>query len=115
MARVMSATARFNFDSQEQFKSLAREAVLGWTRESAGKRFHARLHRRGFKGQLSSPEEERQLDAALLDAPEKAATPGAITFDAPDAILAIETVDNRAGLSLWTREDLRRFPLLRLD
>jgi hypothetical protein len=27
-------------------------------------------------------------------------------------ILQIETIDGRAGLSLWRREDLRRYPFL---
>lgn len=89
--------------------------MLRWTSELAGKRFHVRLHRRGFKGRLSSPEEERQLDVALLQALEQAGSPGKVAFDDPDTIVAIETVGNRAGLSLWTREDLRRFPLLGLD
>jgi len=34
----------------------------------AGKSFHVRLHRRGFKGRLSTAKEERFLDEALLDA-----------------------------------------------
>jgi hypothetical protein len=29
--------------------------------------------------------------------------------------LAVETLGNCAGLSLWTREELRRYPVLRLD
>jgi tRNA(Ser,Leu) C12 N-acetylase TAN1 len=44
-----------------------------------------------------------------------AGTPGSISFDDPDAIVAIESVGQRAGVSLWTREDLRRYPFLRLD
>jgi hypothetical protein len=51
----------------------------------------------------------------LLEALKKANTPGRITFDDPDAILALETVDCQAGLSLWTRQELQRYPFLRLD
>jgi hypothetical protein len=29
--------------------------------------------------------------------------------------VAVETVGTQAGLSLWTREDLKRYPFLRLD
>jgi tRNA(Ser,Leu) C12 N-acetylase TAN1 len=46
---------------------------------------------------------------------EMAGAEGEITFEDPDAILALETVGTRAGLSLWTREDLQRYPLLHLD
>jgi tRNA(Ser,Leu) C12 N-acetylase TAN1 len=74
-----------------------------------------RLHRRGFKGRLSTPEEERFLDDALLEALQAAGTPCSLSFDDPDAIIQIETVGNRAGLSLWTREDLARYPFLRVD
>ena len=77
-----------------------------------GKSFHVRLHRRGFKGTLSTPKEERFLDEALLDALEAEGAPGHIAFTDPDAILQIETIDGRAGLSLWQREDLQRYPFL---
>jgi hypothetical protein len=55
------------------------------------------------------------LDKVLLEALAQAGTPGQITFDDPDAIVAVETVGNRAGLALWTREDLQRYPFLNLD
>jgi hypothetical protein len=64
---------------------------------------------------MQSPEEERFLDAALLEALAAAGTPGSITFEDPDAIISIETAGNWAGMSLWTREDLERYPFLKLD
>lgn len=70
------------------------------------------MHRRGFKGKLSTAKEERFLDETLVDALDALSAPGRITFTDPDAILQIETVDGRAGLSLWRREDLRRYPFL---
>jgi len=30
-------------------------------------------------------------------------------------VIDIETVGNRAGLSLWARDDLRHYPFLRID
>jgi hypothetical protein len=51
----------------------------------------------------------------LLAALEAAGTPGRITFDDPDAILAVETVGRRAGPSLETREDLATYPFLGLN
>jgi tRNA(Ser,Leu) C12 N-acetylase TAN1 len=41
--------------------------------------------------------------------------PASIDFQDPDAILAVETVGQRGGLSLWTREQLRTYPFLGLD
>ena len=89
--------------------------MLQWLPKLAGKRFYVRLHRRGFKGILSSPQEERFLDDAILEGLQQAGTHGQIGFDDPDVVIDIETVDNRAGVSLWTREDIRRFAFLRPD
>jgi tRNA(Ser,Leu) C12 N-acetylase TAN1 len=80
-----------------------------------GKSFHVRLHRRGFKGALSTPKEERFLDDALLAVLASAGAPGRIGFDDPDAVLQIEMIDRRAGVSLWERDDLRRYPFLSVD
>ena len=81
----------------------------------AGKSFHVRMHRRGFKEALPSQQEERMLDDVLLEALERTGQPGRIEFEDPDLILDVETVDQRAGMSLWTREQLERYPFLNLD
>jgi tRNA(Ser,Leu) C12 N-acetylase TAN1 len=115
VSRVRPATRTFHFDLPEEFEARAREIALEWVPELAGKSFHVRLHRRGFKGRLVSPEEERFLDRVLLEALEAAGAAGSITFEDPDAIIDIETVGNWAGMSLWTREELHRYPFLRVD
>ena len=74
-----------------------------------------RLHRRGFMGIISTQPEERFLDEVLLDALADAGTPGRIRFADPDRVIQVETVDGRAGMSLWTREDMHRFPFLGVD
>jgi tRNA(Ser,Leu) C12 N-acetylase TAN1 len=105
----------FTFQSAEQFEARTRAAALAFLPELAGKGFYVRMYRHGFKGRLSSQAEERLLGTVLQEALEEAGTPGHVTFEEPDVILAVETLGNQAGLSLWTREDLRGFPLLRLD
>ena len=115
VARVAPAVRCFDFRSHDDFEARAREAALAWVPELAHRAFHVRLHRRGLKEQLPHPEEEQFLDDALLEALERAGTPGRIRFEDPDAILAVETVGHRAGLALWTREDLERYPFLRPD
>jgi tRNA(Ser,Leu) C12 N-acetylase TAN1 len=42
-------------------------------------------------------------------------TPARVTFEDPDFIVAVETVGQRAGMSLWSREELQRYPFVRLD
>jgi tRNA(Ser,Leu) C12 N-acetylase TAN1 len=108
VSHVVPAEVAFTFGDTAEFEARAREIALGWTDRIAGKRFHVRLHRRGLKGVMSTPHEERFLDDALLDACAARGTPGHIAFDDPDAVIQIETVDGRAGMSLWTRDDLGR-------
>jgi tRNA(Ser,Leu) C12 N-acetylase TAN1 len=115
LARVMPVIQTFSFRTPEEFDDMARRAVCSWLPTLAGKGFHLRMHRRGFKGKLSSMDEERFLDAYLLEALATAGTPGHITFDNPDVIIALETVGQRAGLSAWSRQELERYPLLHLD
>ena len=66
IAQVFPAQRTFDFASIEEFEAKARDAALPWAPLLAGKRFHVRLHRRGLKGILSTPDEERFLDEALL-------------------------------------------------
>ncbi len=115
IARVAPAMRCFDFQSHDDFESKAREAALAWVPNLARKTFHVRLHRRGLKGQLPGLEEERFLDDTLLEALQRAGTPGRISFENPDMVLAVDTVGHRAGLGLWTRDDLRRYPFLRPD
>jgi tRNA(Ser,Leu) C12 N-acetylase TAN1 len=111
----MPAQATFDFATREEFEAKARAVILGWTGRIAGKTFHVRLHRRGMGDQLNSLSEEKLLDATVLDKLTQMGRGSRITFDDPDLVIDIETVGNRAGISLWTREDLQRFPFLRVD
>lgn len=115
ISRFMPMQQRFSFQSVAEFELRSKEAVLEWLPRLAHARFHLRMHRRGFKGKLSSAEEERFLDEFLLLKLEQAGTPGKVAFDDPDAIIALETIGPQAGLSLFSRDELKRFSLLHLD
>ena len=86
-----------------------------WSSNLAGRSFHVRMHRRGTKHDLRTQETERLFKDAIVDATTRAGMPGKILFADPDVVIAIGTVDNRAGLAMWTREDLARYHLLRPD
>jgi tRNA(Ser,Leu) C12 N-acetylase TAN1 len=115
LARVVPVSETFVFQSPSQFEQLAGERALRWLPKLAGSRFYVRMHRRGFKGRLSSQQEERFLDHRLLEALATQGHGGQIDFSNPDWVLALETVGQRAGMSLWSREQRQRYPLLRLD
>ena len=115
VSRIMPASEAFTFQSAGEFEARAKEIVRAWLPCLAGLSFHVRMHRHGFKEQKSSHAEERILDEALLHALEQEGTPGRIDFTNPDVIIDVGTVGHRAGLSLWTRDDLRRYPFLKVD
>jgi tRNA(Ser,Leu) C12 N-acetylase TAN1 len=112
ISHVIPAQHAFDFTTAEEFEARARAVALAWTPQLGGKSFHVRLHRRGFKGVLSTPREERFLDEALLSA---LGDGGRISFTDPDAVIQIETIGGRAGMSLWTQEELRQYPFLGTD
>ncbi len=109
VSHVVPAHATFDFNTAVEFEARARAVALDWAPKLQGKSFHVRLHRRGLKGVLSTPREEQSLDETLLAALEGM---GPIDFEDPDFIVQIETIDRRAGMSLWTRDQLRRYPFL---
>lgn len=114
LARLVPVTRTFIFHSREEFETKARESILSWAAELTGKRFHVRVHRRGFKGRIASTDEERFLDEALLEELGKKGLQGRIEFDNPDAVIAIETVGTWAGILLWKPEELAKYPFIRV-
>jgi len=115
VSRIVPMARLFDFTDAEDFEQKIRKEAMTFVSQLEGKAFHVRMKRRGLKGELSSLEEEQSLDKVLLDELERRGAPGRIDFDDPDAVIDIETVGNRAGAALWTREDLKRFPFLKVD
>ncbi|WP_455208877.1 hypothetical protein [Kaarinaea lacus] len=116
IARIMPVTDCFMFQSPVEFEEKAQSVVEKWLALLSGKRFHVRMHRRGFKGRLSSQNEEKLLDSVILSSlQQQDESLAKIDFDDPDYIIAVETVGQAAGLALWTREQLQRYPFLKMD
>lgn len=115
VSRVAPAGFAFDFQTPKEFRNKARAIVLGWRVLLCGRSFHVRMHRRGLKSELPSPSVEQFLDDAILSGARERGRPSWIDFADPDYVIDVETVGNRACLTLWTRNDLRRLPFLRVD
>lgn len=115
IARVLPAQRAFDFSTVEEFEAKSKDIVLAWAEELAGKSFHVRLNRRGLKGVLGSQAEERFLDEAILARTAELGAPAKVTFTDPDYVIDVETVGKRAGVSLWSRDELNRYPFLRVE
>jgi tRNA(Ser,Leu) C12 N-acetylase TAN1 len=117
ISRIMPAQATFTFTTAGEFEEKARAIACQWADRMAGGLFHVRLHRRrgDLPVKLSGQAEERYLDVGILERLRELGQPGRIDFEDPDYVIDIETVGERAGMSLWSRDDLKRFPFLRVD
>ena len=112
MSHIVPFEHVFTFKDASEFEAKSRAIALSYAPQLAGKSFHVRLRRRGLKGTISTPGEERFLDDILLEALTAAGSPGRIRFDDPDYVLLIETVAGSGGIALWTGTDLKRYPFL---
>lgn len=115
ISRLIPASVSFDFQEAAEFETSVKRAVESWLPTLAGASFHVRMHRRGFKGRLSSQHEERFVDRFVTDALSQRGATATIDFDDPDYIIDIETVGQRAGLGLWSRAQRLRYPFLKLD
>ncbi|MGD8616109.1 MAG: hypothetical protein PVI91_10640 [Gammaproteobacteria bacterium] len=115
LSRVMPVTETFAFQTPQEFEERARDTAALWLPCLVGQCFHVRMHRRGFKSRLSSQEEELLLDRFLLQRLQAEGESARIGFEQVDFILALETLGQQAGMSLWSREQIQRHPLLKLD
>jgi tRNA(Ser,Leu) C12 N-acetylase TAN1 len=115
ISRVAPATRTFGFQSADDFLDQAKAVLADWLPLLRNRSFHVRLHRRGASDRRSSSEFEQILGEAVLSGLEQQGARGSVSFTDPDAVIAIDTVGDRAGLALWTREDLSRYKMLRPD
>lgn len=115
ISRVMPASVTFDFQTPAEFETRVIEAVEPLAQQLSGNSFYVRMHRRGFKDRLSSQDEEQMLDRFLKEKLDEQGTTGSIDFDDPDYIIDIETVGQRAGIGIWTREQRLLYPFLKLD
>ncbi len=115
ISRVAPAMHTVDFHSIEEFKNKITSILIEWLPRLTGRSLHVRLHRRGDRHILRTPDVERLFDDFLLDLTAAKGTQCRISFTDPDAVIVIDTVDDRAGIGLWTHEDIARHHLLRPD
>ncbi len=82
----MPVTVACDFQSHDKFENLAQKAVQPWLDVLEDKSFHVRMHRRGFKGRLSSLHEEQFLDHFIVEQTKTEGHPARISFYDPDII-----------------------------
>jgi len=115
ISRVAPAARVFDFASEEECVERAKSILADWVPRLAGRTFHARWHRRGTEHTVPTQDAERRLDDAVIAATAAAGAAAKISFTDPDMVIAVDIIDDRAGIGLWTRADLERYHVLRPD
>lgn len=113
ISHIVPITEKLDFKSREELERKLRDIAFVWAPLLAGKTMHVRMRRRGHKGEFHAQDIERKLGELLFEELERRGTPCRFALDDPDMVLAIETIRDQAGLSLWTRDELERHPWLR--
>lgn len=116
ISRVAPAMQTVDFHSEAEFSEKLKSISLEWSPRLIASSVHVRLHRRGRQRyDLRTPDFERRFNDVLLEATAAAGQPCKISFTQTDAVIVIDTIDDRAGVALWTRADLTHHRLLRPD
>lgn len=113
ISHIVPVTHKVGFTTADELVRRASEIALAWAPELAGKTMHVRMRRRGHKGEFHSQDIERSIGDAVFDELERLGTSCRFALFDPEAVIAIESVRDDAGLALWTRADLERHPWLR--
>ncbi len=114
IVRVRPAQHTLACHDLAELERVTGDLVGDWRDELAGATFHVRCHHRGGGDDIDASEVEAFLGEAVLRELEVGGTPGSIDFDDPDAVIDVETLGGEAAISLWTRDDLRAYPFLRI-
>jgi len=113
ISHVVPVTNKLWFETADELAQKVQQAALAFAPQLAGASVLVRLRRRGRTPALHAHEIERRIANALLDELARRGTPGRLELHDPDAVIAIEAMRDEAGLALWTRADLDRYPFLR--
>jgi tRNA(Ser,Leu) C12 N-acetylase TAN1 len=114
LSQIVPIEKTFRF-ALSDFRERLKEAIASYAEQLENNcRFYVRVKRRGHKGEISSLEIEKEMSAFILDALEKAGKKAQVTFEDPDKVIIVETIGNRAGVGLITREMRERYLFIRV-
>ena len=76
--------------------------------------FYVRIERRGHKGEIPTPDVEREMDGRVIAAHERRGLASRVDFREFSSVVAVETFHDRGGVGVVLRDDMEKYPFLRL-
>ncbi len=113
LSQIVPLERTFQFDLSN-FKEKLKEAISPYIEQVEDRKFYVRVKRRGHKGEISSLEVEKEMDAFILEAINRTGKQAQINFEDPDKIIIVETIENRAGVGIITREMKEKYPFVKV-
>ncbi len=113
LSQILPLDHTFNF-SLLDFTDKLKEAVSSYVEKVEGKKFYVRVKRRGHKGEMSSLEIEKEISSFIFEKLEEAGKQAQVSFSDPDLVIIVETIANRAGVAVVTREMREKHPLIKV-
>jgi len=103
LSQIVPIERTFLFELSD-FMNKLRDAISPHIELLENSRFYVRVERRGHKGEISSLEVEQEMDAFILEVLKNTGKLAQVSFKDPEKIIIVETIENRAGVGLITRE-----------
>jgi tRNA(Ser,Leu) C12 N-acetylase TAN1 len=113
LARLIPIDRTFTFQVEHLPAQLER-AVLAYTDRIDSGSFYVRIERRGHAGDIHSQPLEQELGRTLLAHLREQGAAPLIDFKDPDAIVAVELIEDECGVGLITRTMRERFPFVKV-
>jgi len=105
LSQVLPLERTFSF-SLPEFMDKLKESVLPHVEKVEGKKFYV--------GEMSSLEIEKEISGFIFEELQEAGKQAQVSFSDPDVVIIVETIANRAGVALITRETKEKYPLIKI-
>ena len=113
VSRLVPIDVTFSF-TLETLRERLGEAIDGLAPRVPAGPFYVRIERRGHKGEIPTPEVEREMDARIIDAHGREGKDSRVDFEAFRAVVAVETFRDLGGAGVVAREEMEKYPFLKV-
>lgn len=98
----------------ETFRARLGEAIDGIAPRVPPGPFYVRIERRGHKGEIPTPEVEREMDGRIIAAHERMGQTSRVDFEEFRTVVAVETFRDVAGIGIIPRSEMEKHPFLKV-
>lgn len=111
--RIVPIDAVFTF-TLETFRERLGEVIDEVAGRVPAGPFYVRIERRGHKGEIPTPEVEREMDGRIIAAHERMGSASRVDFKEFRAAVAVETFHDVGGVGVLLREEMEKYPFLKV-